>query len=496
MEDLRISARNDISLIKAVMAGAVAYAQTIGFSGKECSHIELILEEVLSNIIKYEYLPGQQGLIETEMQTTTLGIGITLKTTGIPMDTDAIKTFEHVKIEDILYHDAHGLGMLLIKNLADNVVYTNKGKEGQAIWIEKYLPHKHINHDEALPPAPEDPVEEAARVNFYIRRIKPEESPVISRLAYYTYNLTYIYDHIYYPERVRQLNEKGELMSYVAVNTANEEIVGHCALIKDDLSEMREMAVAFVNPAYRGSGCLKELSKYQLAEIEKMGADGVFVHAVTTHPYSQKAAMSMGLGESALFISRLTVLKMNKLNTENENRESLLFQCSFFKTRQHKNVFAPPHHRDMITKILKNIGVDIELCETAAKPNGNDSEMNSAIETKSDAYLCGHIFVKQYGNDIQKRISKTLKAYCVSRIETVYLYLPLDSPETAQQCSAFEALGFFFGGLRPGNDGSIWLLLQYLNNQKYDYESLRFCSPFGQELMDYIRNLDPNTENE
>lgn len=148
----------------------------------------------------------------------------------------------------------------------------------------------------------------------------------------------------------------------------------------------------------------------------------------------------------------------------------------------------------MIGKIFLNIGAEVQSYETATARNNIGVERTSVIETKVDAYSCGHIFVKQFGNDILRSVSKTFRAYCVNRYETIYLYLPLDCPETSYLCSDFEAMGFFFGGVRPGKNDKTWLLLQYLNNQKYAYEKLCFCSGFGQELMEYSRNHDPNFE--
>jgi len=494
MEKILISIPNDMKLINIVMVSAVSYAQLLGFAEKECWHIELTLEEVLSNVIKYNYMPGQNQNIDINIETTTLGIGIRIKSKGVPLDIDAIKSFEKVKPEDIIYHNAHGLGTLLIKSFADEVVYTNKGKEGEEVWIEKYLPYSHINNDENVLPEPLVKVEETPNVDFYIRRIKPEESPVISRLAYYAYNLSYIYEHIYYPERVRQLNLTNELMSYVAVNKANEEIVGHCAFMQDKFSDLSEMAVAFVNPAYRGSGCLKELSKFQITDIENLGYAGVCVNAVTAHIYSQKAAFGLGLKESALFISRLTAMKMNNINEDNSVRDALLYMCRYFKTYRHKKIFVPNHHRDMIEKIFSNIGIEVQLYETATAENYKGLEKMSVIETSVDVYSCVHIFVKQFGSNILQNVNKSLKTSCINRAETIYLYLPLDCPDTSFLCCDFETMGFFFGGLQPGKDGKTWLLLQYLNNQKYEYDKLRFCSAFGEELVQYIKKYDSNIE--
>ena len=72
-----------------------------------------------------------------------------------------------------------------------------------------------------------------------------------------------------------------------------------------------------------------------------------------------------------------------------------------------------------------------------------------------------------------------------------YLYQPLLQPSTAGMCATFEEMGFFFSGLRHGRGGEDWLVLQYLNNQRYDYSLLKAATSFGQELIDYVRERDP-----
>jgi hypothetical protein len=336
---------------------------------------------------------------------------------------------------------------------------------------------------------------EQIHCDFYIRRMKPEEASVISRLAYYAYSLTYIYDQIYYPERVRQLNASGDLRSFVAANKANEEVVGHCAVIKDDFSEMVELGVAFTNPVYRGSGCLKELTAYQFSVLMEEKCCGVFAHAVTTHPYSQKAAKTMGMHEAALLISRLSVLSLNKINTEALGRESLLLQCRMLQTVKIPVIYAPSHHAEMIRAIFDNIELGVDAYVSEVKIDSNKLQEQSVFESKTDSYQAVQIFLKEYGADALSELRCMLKGFCRNRFETIYLFLPLDSPETLTFCKQAEDMGFFFSGVRPGFNGRFWLLLQYLNNQQYDYSRLKFCSDFGNRLMEYIRKQDPTSEN-
>jgi serine/threonine-protein kinase RsbW len=272
---------------------------------------------------------------------------------------EKIKSYEHSDLEKIANQNASGLGTLLINKFADLVSYSNRGKEGQFVHVEKYLPYTAVSETSNAPDT--KAVEAISDFKFYIRRLKPEEAYSISQLAYYTYNVSYIYDKIYYPEVVRKLNEEGEMVSVVAVNEANEEIIGHVAAIRHELSGMPEMAVAFVSPKYRGGGCLQKGSEFLLNELKESGSDVVIVHAVTVHPYSQKAAYKLNLRETALYVSRITPLEMNEINDENQVRDSLLLMSLSFKNKEVKDVFAPEHHAKMISGIYKNIGLPVNI---------------------------------------------------------------------------------------------------------------------------------------
>ena len=332
-------------MIYPVQAATRAYAAFLGFKNKGCFHLELLLEEVLTNIIKFDFIPGKKESIHINMERSTLGIVLTVHSLCIPLDIEKIKSYYNVDRKDILNNKSAGIGTLLINKFADSVTYSNRGKEGQYIVIEKHLPH------EAVTVGDEKELATGLTVNkdfkFYVRRLKPEESYQISRLAYYTYNVSYIYEHIYYPERVRKLNEEGEMISIVGVNEENEDIIGHVAAVKHEQTGMHEMAVAFVNPNYRGGGCLNKSAEFLLDLLKNEGNSGVIVHAVTSHPFSQKAAYKLNLRESALYISRTTPLEMTDLNDDNMLRDSLLLMFLSLKNSDLKDIYSPIHHYEI-----------------------------------------------------------------------------------------------------------------------------------------------------
>ncbi len=114
------------------------------------------------------------------------------------------------------------------------------------------------------------------------------------------------------------------------------------------------------------------------------------------------------------------------------------------------------------------------------------------MDDRSDSQLCGHLVVRRWGRDILRRVTEGLRRWCLDRLETIYLYLPLIEPATAVHCGDLEELGFFFAGMIPGPSGSDYLVLQYLNNRRYDYSLLQAATPFGKELIRYVRTCDPH----
>lgn len=490
MKPILLSFPNNLEMIPVAVRSVAAYANLTGFDASDCQQLELIAEEILSHVISNDYMPGQEDTVNLRIETTSSGIKIVVKSTGVPPDLETISLYENMSAGEILDHDADRLGLLLIRKFADTVSYINKGKEGHEIEIEKYLPQNQ-NLEQPIHPEPE-PVTtgEKPQTTYYIRRILPQEAYTISKLAYYAYQLSYVKENIYYPERVRQLNETNEMMSYVAVNNANEEILGHSANIPDKDSDLCEVAVAFVNPAYRGIGCLKDITRLQIDEIRSRGFTGVIGWAVTTHPYSQKSLISHGLHESALFVSNRPQLAFNKIQATASKRESEFVMFTYFSDDTAKTLYIPEKHRIIIEKTYANLGITQR--DFVSKGGNRPTEKNEITEIKTDQYGGASIYIRVYGAKTVHSVLQSVKMLCASRIESIYLYLPLECPETITSTNPFEKAGFFFSGIRPGKNKSEWLVLQYLNNQVYPYHELRPGSPFGQELVDYVGAADPN----
>ncbi len=488
MESMSITIANELAAIPVLQAAAAAYVCDAGAGDDMARQTELLIEEIVTNIIRYEYLPGQHATITLIFSIHAGVFELLIRFQGIPFDVANLRRSKQTDMAEIVAGGGRGIGLQLLEGFSDELQYRNLGWKGQEITIRRIIPGtdgtacagEEPQRDEEPPPTP---------LRIGVRRMRPDEAATISKLAYFAYQYTYIKEEIYDPEEVRRRNEDGRMLSYVAVNDDEGEIIGHMAMIPDEMSNMPELAAAFVNPRYRKSGGMKALNDQMILDAREQGWQGTFGTAVTSHAYSQMSASRMGMRESALLISRITPLAFQAITDQALSRESFLYMVLLFDPTPRKPYYPPDCHREMIEKIGRHVNMTVSFRES---PGGISLPDQGEIETKTDIFRTGHIVVRRWGGDAVARIRTILRHWCLDRLETICLYLPLPQPATADLCPGVEDMGFFFSGLLPGRAGEDWLVLQYLNNQRYDYGLIKTAFPFGRELTDYVRACDPS----
>jgi len=483
-ESLRITVPNNLRYLPLILDSTAAFAEMLGFDDKQINEVTLGVEEAVVNVIDHAFAEGEQASFELIFQQVPLGMQVLIKDQGMPFDPHELARMAEM---DSFREDTRGLGLHLMYRFMDEVSFVNLGKNGKETRLLKYLGRVPEAMDSPPPEAEQHPENIPA---YQIRRMLPHEAVEVSKCAYMSYGYTYSNEHVYYPERLRQLNEEGKMVSLVAVSDSGE-IIGHVALIFDDSDPLVPVSDdAFVKPQYRGSGCLNDLGRALIGWAVDNDILGSYALAVTSHPYSQKVASKWGYNDTAIFISIDTPFAFKAIKEEAGQRESESLLFVYFRPPQDVKIYAPCHHAGMITQIYQHQGVQATILSPASDLQLPDQE--PIIEVKYDPCIIAYIKVKQYGRNVTGEVSRILKGLCIQRTETIYLYLPLNSPYTCLLTHEFETLGFFFAGIIPGSEGRNLLILQYLNNQVIDYSQICINSAIGQKVLDYIKQHDPN----
>jgi serine/threonine-protein kinase RsbW len=117
--------------------------------------------------------------------------------------------------------------------------------------------------------------------------MQSHEAIEVSKCFYKSYGYSFVYRQIYYPDRIIELNEIGQMESVVAV-TPDNEVIGHCALLKwDSRPDVAEIGLAVVKPEFRGQGCLTRLTEHLIERAESEGAKALYVWLPPIHLFQQ-----------------------------------------------------------------------------------------------------------------------------------------------------------------------------------------------------------------
>jgi serine/threonine-protein kinase RsbW len=321
--------------------------------------------------------------------------------------------------------------------------------------------------------------------------MRAEDAIDVSRCAYSAYGYTY-QPFIYYPERIAQMNRVGLLRSAVAV--LPNEMLGHVAMeFQDSNKQIAEIGVGFVNPEYRGGGVFKRLHNLVFEYAMKHRMIGLYVRAVTSHVILQRAGVYLGLKSCGIELGiLLDDTDFKALVGHVKQRESLLFMFKPFYYEQPSSLFPPVQHLDIIGQIYNHLEVPCRLSAPLEDFQPGDHP-ETVLRCRFVQFLnVTDIYVDTVGPDWEHSLKVRWRHCLLEKQDSVYLHLDLTNPLSARICNAVEDWGFFFAGVLPGEiNGHDALVMQYLNNQYIDTETVQLFDDFAKTIMEYISTQKP-----
>ncbi|MBN1664463.1 MAG: ATP-binding protein [Deltaproteobacteria bacterium] len=497
---LKLSAPCDLSYLHIVQSFVRETAKQFGFTGDDLNKIELAIEEGVANVMEHAFADEDEiNTFDVICERIQMGMRIIIKEKGIPFDPRQLPRF--APVDDIEQVASSGMGVFLMRESMDEVAFLNLGPEGKETHLTKFLPAKNIEEyltdaERKVEPRAqeiEDAPQAAGKIDYTVRRMRPEEAIEISRCAYKSHGYTFFDDHIYYPDRIIELNATDEMISAVAV-TGDNQFMGHGALVYPEPgARIAELTFVFVNQEYRSQGCMGRLSQFLMDTPKRHALDGVYGYSVANHVFTQRGTLRMGFNDCGILLATSPITwRFKGIVDENDQRISVVLSFRYVEVPPPRTLFAPPQHREMIVKLYENIRAG-HVCaapETDAPSfAGNESVIETSIFASES---CGEIWVKRYGARAVREIRGILRDLCLKQIAAINLFLSLEDPATSFITEELEKLGFFFAGILPETGIGDVLILQYLNNVAFDYGKVQAYSDMAKEILVYIQARDPN----
>ncbi len=135
MPPLRFELLSQPRFLSAVRAMVGNVAQRYGFSEAQCSQISLAVDEALCNIINHGYEKRDDGRIAVSVwpQENPPALRLVIEDAGRQVDPGSIKSRD---LEDIR---PGGLGVHIIREVMDEVVYERRPEGGMRLTLVKRL---------------------------------------------------------------------------------------------------------------------------------------------------------------------------------------------------------------------------------------------------------------------------------------------------------------------------------------------------------------------
>ncbi len=481
--------------IAANYAGEVA--RKVGMEQEDVQAVVQAVEQAIANVMEYSFKPGERADLEVSFERVLEGLKTAIRDKGTPFYAGS---YASVSGEETLAEEK-GLAAAIfrLQEFVDEVAIENLGPRGKQTILIKKLRNKDLRNyyltceappylEQSEPEAPSEPIKVTARA------MKPSEAGEVVKCIYEAYGFSYVNEHLYYPERIVELNENGRIHSAVAV-TEDNQIAGHTALtFPGENRRIAELGQAVVRPQFRSHGVLAELSRYLIDKARSLGLMGVYARSVTVHTYSQKVVSQLGLRPCAIILAFFPRTEQFKGIAEKlERRVAAEVRFMYFNRPERPMIFPPTHHREMILRLYGKLGMTPEV-KIPSEEDAAACVPDSIVRTTLMGSMgYARIDVPRCGKNVIQEVKSRLKDLRVKGFDVINLHLNLCDPTPYIVTEEVERLGFFFAGILPGgfSEGDA-LILQYLNNVPIDYGEIKLESGAAQEILSYVKEHDPN----
>lgn len=330
-------------------------------------------------------------------------------------------------------------------------------------------------------------VDDATAAAVRVRELVDADAAGVAQCVYRCYGYTYVDPSMYRPSTLRAWRRSGHLHSVVAV-TADDEVVGHCALTFDRAEvAVPEAGKLVVDPRLRGHHLAERLAEARLGVARRLGVPGIWSECVTNHPYSQKEVAAFGGVETGLLIAATPAsITMQGLANDDGGRHCLLAMWTEVAGTGSGTLHLLAHHAELVATMVGRTGLDRSLRTEVEPPDGSHSRLGASADGTVGV---GAVHVAQVGADLVRRVAHELDALSAYDLAVVTVDLPLEDPSAAWAARELEALGCCFAAWLPahlhGTGCGDVLRLQRVADRPLDLDIV-CAGPDGESVRDAV----------
>jgi serine/threonine-protein kinase RsbW len=482
---VRLTLPNDLAHVAIARQAVRAAAQRYGYSSSELDNWETVVEEAMTNVVRYAYDPGERASFDIDCLLGTEGLTVRIRDRGRPFDPRRIQPVAFGGEPATV--PLRGLGWHLMQRLMDVVTLESLGRDGKQLILFKAAPHSFELGAIPSRKSVSEPPQFASEDAVY-RLATADDAIEVVRLFYDCYRYSYFNDEIYSPDTIGKMIANGDIDSLVTA-LPDGRIIAHAALVHyADRPNAVELGMGATDPAFRGHGLLDRLLETLVRQAGRMQKRIVYGGAVTAHVASQKSCLHVGLAECGLMLGAVPPERFAGIETADAERGTIMFLVRQVADRATPKIVLPPRHQTMIERLYENCGLPFLRGEAGCVLQDH-TDMTVSVRPKVGVV---RTIVRHVGADLGERLKAIMHGARQARTEVGQLFLPLTDSALPLAVEEAEALGWFVTGMLPeGSAAGDVLLMHWLNGWAVDYDAIEMARDDGKVLLNEVRARDP-----
>ncbi len=314
------------------------------------------------------------------------------------------------------------------------------------------------------------------------RQLEPADAEGLTRCFERCYGDSYPTKDFYDPGALARMIGSNRLRSVIAVADTGE-IVGHTGLtVRHRQARVPEAGNTVVDPAYRGSGVLRELGIALVERCRKDGFAGFMHYPTTAHEVMQKTSLRFGGVETGVMLAYVPA-ETQYVEVEVDQPAGRLAATVVYQpigTLTEQDVLLPERYAALLAGLYTSLGAPRGRGATR-KPR----ERSSVGTTYNAKRSLLHLSVDGIGEDLGTLISELPAEQAAATL--AHVDLPLGDPGVGPAVDLLVELGFFYCGLLPGFAAGDVLRLQRLNGEAPSSYRPDLANESARRLLDFIK---------
>ena len=456
-----------------VVADAVAETAMLnGLSGATRPQLAALVNEALDAVVADSFDSGENIDVSLDVRKVPGSLTIVITQHGAP--SSYVDGTLPIRLETLLQ-----LGY------AKSLSFVSDGVKGSELRIACASSSTSLMDDEAFVQEEHEapiPIEQ-----LELRMMTDDDVIGVARLYFRVYGYTKIGSPwIYEPDVFRHMLETKLHMAAIAV-TPSGRVVGHSGLLREAPTDTTASGGPIAtDPDYRRLGLSDRLAMVVMPAMMEWGLDGMYAEAVTAHPASQKAALSLGLHEVGLILGRQPPeLEFIGFDAATGIRRATMVMYGQIAPDSRVRISVPGRYEGIIRRIYEVCELDREVVvEPPREPE--DLAPTTAVTTHlTSETRYARITVSDYGADFVKVLQELLLRFEHERFDVVALHMPLQNPHTGYFAGGLGELGLSFNAVLPRQGNGDEIVLGRCFTEQ-DSDTIAVASDFGEELRAFV----------